>query len=196
MLDFGPVSVCHSWAQHLDGPCRPVCKGCCQAKWKHGEVRLLVSICFLDTNQSQLFKSGGFHTGSHTGLAGLHLLPLLTCQSVHPTHNTDIFHPLLNFTQVGTPPPFMHPSPLPHKRVYAEGNLGFPPLNPTPLPPHGSPSRPYREATVSVPGVRPSYPGGAAFRSRRWSAWLLSPPRWGNTPLWIPGSFSLLFFFP
>lgn len=34
-------------------------------------------------------------------------------------------------------------------------------------PPHVSARRAYREATVSVPGVRPSYPGGAAFRSRR-----------------------------
>lgn len=69
-------------------------------------------------------------------------------------------------------------------------------------PPAVGGRRSYREATVSAPVARPSYPGGAAARSRRWSAELLSPPRWGNTPLWIPGSFCLRYtkinhtFFP
>lgn len=69
-------------------------------------------------------------------------------------------------------------------------------------PPAVGGRRSYREATVSAPAARPSYPGGAAARSRRWSAELLSPPRWDNTPLWIPGSFCLRYtkinhtFFP
>lgn len=128
-------------------------------------------------------------TRSPVGLIGQHLLPPLTCQSVHSTQNND------NWTthsptslQVGSPinrhprsPTF--PTPCPTKAFLGEMDS---------LLSLVSPRRAYREATVSVPGVRPSCPGGAAFRSRRWSAWLLSPPRWGNTPLWIPGSFSLL----
>ena len=90
------------------------------------------------------------------------------------------------------PPPSTFPTPARHRYFWREEfGLCISPLS-SPLPPRVPPCRAYREATVSVPGVSPSYPGGAASRSRRWSAWLLSPPRWGNTPLWIPGSFSLL----
>lgn len=46
----------------------------------------------------------------------------------------------------------------------------------------------YRAAVALALDGRLSCPGGAASRFRRWSAWLLLPPRWGNTPLWSPES--------
>lgn len=95
-------------------------------------------------------------------------------------------------SMVTHPPPPTKPSPR-----CVGGGISTPSA-----PPAVGGRRSYREATVSAPAARPSYPGGAAARSRRWSAELLSPPRWGNTPLWIPGSFCLRYtkinhtFFP
>lgn len=53
---------------------------------------------------------------------------------------------------------------------------------------HGS----YPAGAVWARAERLSCHGGAVARSHRWSAALLSPPRWGSTPWWSPASWFFL----
>ena len=143
----------------------------------------LDSQCSLDM-LLQLFKSGGRSvqaTGQHRAV-----------RSGQAISASDSKH-LQNFPPASHPPehiPFADRDNISWGLfVCMYGWARPPPTNPAhPISSHRTPNA-YQEATVWVRGERPSYRGGAASRSRRWSVALLSPLRWGNTPWWIPGSF-------
>lgn len=135
-----------------------------------------------DTNPAKLFKSGGYFPfiiiittmEAVQACAGQHLLSLsLSDLQICALHShTDSF-PLTQLHPGGKPhEQHQHKPPTCHKGYFFVGvredfRVCICPSVTLSLSPPPLTSRAYREATVSAPGVRPSYPGGAAFRSRR-----------------------------